>query len=159
APSNAAEEKAPSPQPVLPAGTVGRAEKPAGILLRENKESKGWDQLTAETPLRDQDQLLNLAKFRSPVDLGGSKVQLVDETVVAVPQHQPAQPGRISLGKGRVVLHGTNPPKPYVIQFGKKSLEITPAAGMAVGLERVSAREPGAKTASEANLLIYATEG
>src|SRR5262249_51621865 len=38
-PANA-EAKAVSTEPVLPAGTVGRAEKPTGILLRDNKETR-----------------------------------------------------------------------------------------------------------------------
>jgi hypothetical protein len=59
----------------------------------------------------------------------------------------------------RVVLHGTTPPRAFAIPFAKKTLEVTPAAGMVVGIERVSRREPGATVASDPILVFYAPEG
>lgn len=145
--------------PELPSGTVGKADKPAGILLRYNEEKREWDQLTAETPLKEKDRLLNLAQLRSTIHLGATKLDLVGETdVIALPAAS-SQVGRLELGRGRVVLNGANPATPFTIQLGKKTIEITPPSGAPVGVERVNHRSPGASVASDPTLLIYASEG
>lgn len=146
-------------KPELPSGTVGKAPKPAGILLRHNAEKREWDQLTAETPLKDKDRLLNLANLRSAVELGGANVDLVGETEVVVMSAPPSQAGRLDLVRGRVVLKGATPAAPFTIQLGKKAVEITPPSGTLVGVERVNQRRSGESVASDPSLLIYATEG
>jgi hypothetical protein len=146
-------------KPELPSGTVGKVQKPAGILLRHNPEKREWDQLTAETPLRERDRLLNLAQLRSTVELGATNVDLVGETDVVVLPAAPNQTGRLDLAHGRVVLKGATPAAPFAIQLGKKTVEVTPPPGTLVGVERVNRRSPGASVASDPSVLIYATEG
>ncbi|AGA27215.1 hypothetical protein [Singulisphaera acidiphila] len=146
-------------KPDLPAGTLGKAEKPSGILLRYDPERREWDQLTAETPLKDKDRLLNLAQLRSTLELGATKVDLVGETDLIVLPAAAQQAGRLELGQGRVVLTGTTPAAPFAIQLGKKTIEITPPSGALVGVERVNLRSPGALVASDPTLRIYANEG
>lgn len=159
APAEPAEaEKAASPRPDLPPGTLGVALKPSGVLLRYDSENRKWTQLTADTPLRDQDRLLSLDPFRSTLELGSARADLVGETEVWILPPQAKQAGRLNLVGGRVVLHGTTPPTPFVIQFAKKTVEITPPAGVDVGVERINKREPGATVASDPTLKILAPE-
>lgn len=146
-------------KPDLPSGTLGKAEKPAGILLRYDPERREWDQLSAETPLKDKDRLLNLAQLRSTLELGTTKVDLVGETDVNVLAAPAQQSGRLELGQGRVVLKGATPAAPFVIQLGKKSVEITPPPGALVGVERLNLRNPGVLVASDPTLRVYANEG
>lgn len=146
-------------KPELPSGTVGKAEVPEGLLLAYNAERREWDQLTAETPLKDQDRLLNLANLRSTIELGGAKVDLVGETEVIVLSAATNQAGHLQLTRGRVVLNGSTPPAPFAIQLGRKTVEITPPAGGQVGVERVNRRTPGATVASDPTLVVFATEG
>jgi hypothetical protein len=145
--------------PALPSGTVGKAQKPSGVLLRYNAEKRDWDQLTAETPLKEKDRLLNLANLRSTLELGATSVDLVGETEVVALPAAANQAGRLDLGHGRVVLKGATPAAPFAIQLGKKTVEITPPPGTLVGVERVNQRSPGVSVASDPTLLIYATEG
>lgn len=152
-------EKGAPARPDLPPGVVGLAEKPAGVLLRHNRETRQWDQITAETQLKDQDRLLSLAPFRSTLVLGTARVDLVGETEVWVLAALPSQAARINLVQGRVVLHGTTPATPYSLQFAKKTIEINPPPGIALGLERQNQREPGAAVASEPSLRCFAADG
>jgi hypothetical protein len=85
-------------------------------------------------------------------------VDLVGETEVWVLPAQPMQAGRINLVSGRLVVRGATPPAPFVIQFGKKTLEITPPPGVDVGVERQNLREGGATVASDPTLRIFAPE-
>jgi hypothetical protein len=146
-------------RPELPPGVVGLAEKPAGVLLRHNRETRQWEQLTAETQLKDQDRLLSLAPFRSTLVLGTARIDLVGETEIWVSAAPPTQAARINLVHGRVVLRGTTPAAPYSVQFAKKTIEITPPPGVALGLERQNQREPGAAVASEPTLRFFAADG
>ncbi|SIO59938.1 hypothetical protein SAMN05444166_6212 [Singulisphaera sp. GP187] len=146
-------------KPELPTGTLGKAEKPTGILLRYDPDRREWDQLTAETPLKDKNRLLNLAQLRSVLELGATKVDLVGETDLTVLPAAAKQAGRLELAQGRVVLLGAMPAAPFAIQLGKKTIEITPPPGALVGVERVNHRGSGALVASDPTLQIYANEG
>lgn len=143
----------------LPPGVVGKAEKPSGVLLRFDRDSRLWVQLTAETPLKDQDRILSLQPFRSTLSFGEAKVDLVGETEVWVLSPLPGQAARLHLAQGRIVLHGTPNAAPFSIQFAKKFVNIVPPSGSHVGLERQNRREPGAATASSPVLKISASEG
>ncbi len=147
------------PQSELPSGVVGVVEKPSGILLRYNPNQRQWEQLTTETPLKDQDRLLSLEPFRSTLVLGGARVDLVGETEVWVLAAQPMQAARLNLVQGRVVLHGTLPAAPFAIQLSGRRFEVTPPANVAVGLERVNRRETGSSTAASSDLVVFAPEG
>ncbi len=143
----------------LPPGFVGRAEKPAGVLLRYNSEKRDWDRLKAETQLKHQDRLLSLHPFRSTIILGKSKVELVGETEVWVLSPTPKEACRLNVVQGRVVLHGKDPATPFAIQFAKKTLEISPPEGVPVGVERLNRRDQGAAIASDPILKVFAPEG
>ena len=148
-----------SPKPDFPSGIVGVAEKPAGVLLRYNSDRRQWEQLTKETPLKDQDRLLNLDPFRSALVLGGARVELVGETEVLVKRALPTEAARFNLVQGRVDLHGTVPAAPFAIESSGQPTEITPPANVPVGLERVARREPGAATAASPDLVVFVPEG
>ncbi|MHC5542801.1 HEAT repeat domain-containing protein, partial [Singulisphaera rosea] len=143
----------------LPPGVVGKAEKPSGVLLRFDRDSRLWVQLNAETPLKDQDRILNLQPFRSTLSFGEAKVDLVGETEVWVLPPLPGQAARLHLAQGRIVLHGTPNASPFSIQFAKKFVNLVPPSGSHVGLERLNRREPGAPTASNPVLKVSASEG
>ena len=152
-------EKEGTRRAALPPGVIGLTEKPTGVLLRYNRDSRQWDQLTAETPLKDQDKVLSLHPFRSSIDLGTAKIELVGESEVWILTPLAGEAARLGLSQGRVVLHGTQPAAPFAVQFAKKTLEITPSANTAIGLERLNRREPGANLPSEPILRVYSSEG
>ncbi len=145
--------------PDLPPGMAGVAHKPEGILLRFDRDSREWEPVTADTPLRDQDRLLGLAPFRSSITLGKARVDLVNETELWVLSAPPTQAARVNLAQGRVVLRGISPAAPFAVQFAGKTVEITPPPGASVGLERINRREPGSAVAAAPVLRIYAAEG
>ena len=159
-PTPAAETKEPA-KTVLPLGSAGRAEKPAGILLRYNSESRQWDQLTAETPLRTQDRLLNLKPFRTTLELGAerARVDLVEETEVWALSSPPSEAAHLNLAQGRVVLHGLESKLPFAFQFGNRTVSVTPPPGLVAGVERLAIRQPGTAEPSPAILRFYAPEG
>lgn len=143
---------------VVKAGSAGLARKPNGVLLRFSPDRRDWERLTDATPLREQDRLLSLAPFRATVEIGTAEVDLVEETEVWVRATPPSQAARLSLAQGRVVLHGTAPGLPFEVQFGGKTVVLTPAPGVAVGVERLNRRAPGAPTASASLLRVHANE-
>ena len=143
----------------LPPGFVGRAEKPSGLLLRYNSEKRDWERLEAETPLKHQDRLLSLNPYRSTVELGSSKIELVGETEVWVLSATPNEAGRLSVIQGRVILHGPEARAPFNIQFAKKTVLITPPSQGIVGIERINRRESGSPVASDPFLKVFSPAG
>ena len=143
----------------VPAGSVGLAARPDGVLLRFNPEGRDWVRLTAATPLREQDRLLNLEPFRSTLGVGTADVDLSGQTEIWVRATLPAYAARLTLAQGRVVLHGTAPSLPFEIQFVGKTVKVTPPPGGLVGVERVNRRAPGSPKAAAPVLRIYAADG
>lgn len=143
----------------IPAGAVGLAKKPTGVLLRFNPERRDWDRLTEAAGLREQDRLLSLAPFRTTVELGSADVDLVGETEVWARSTPPTQAARLTLAQGRVVLHGTNPSLPFELQLGGKTVTVYPPAGGIVGVERLNRRAPGEPQAGPSVLRFFAAEG
>ena len=151
--------KAAAPASDVPAGAVGLAKKPSGVLLRHNAERRDWDRLTEATGLHEQDRLLGLEPFRSVVELGTALVDLVGETEVWARATPPTRAARFTLAQGRVVLHGTSPSLPFEVIFGGKTITITPPPGGTVGLQRLNRRSSGEPKALPPILRVFAAEG
>jgi hypothetical protein len=143
----------------LPPGTIGRTEKPEGVLLRYSPERREWEQLTDATALKPQDRLLELDPFRSSLVLGPARMDLVGETEVLFSVPPPNESARFQLAQGRLVLHGAASPLPFEVQFAGRNILITPPAGGAVGVERISRFEPGVPESSGSVLRIHSSEG
>jgi len=143
----------------LPAGSLGKADKTEGILLRFNPEDREWLQLTEETPLKGEDRLLNLAQLRSTLHLGTSKAVLVGETEVKVLPTAAGEAGRLEVIQGRLVLSDLPHDAPFVIEVGKQKVSLTLKSTASVGVERVNHREPGARIPAEPTLVVYSTDG
>ena len=148
----------PAPISEVPPGAVGLAKKPVGVLLRFNSKNE-WDRLTEATSLREQDRLLNLAPYRSTLELGSAEVEMVGETEIWVKANTPAQAARLSLVQGRVVLHGTAPSLPFLVTLGDKTITITPPPKGVVGIERLNRRAAGEPSAAGSVLRVHASEG
>lgn len=150
----------PTPAPAVetPAG-VWTAKKPAGILLRYNSERRDWERIAEPTPLRDQARLASLDPFRATLEVGPAAVDLVGESEVWPLATPGTLAAKLNLSRGRVVLRGLTNPLPYEIQVGNKSLTITPSAGSAVGVERISRRPAGEPNALSPTLRVYSTDG
>lgn len=144
--------------PQFPPGSVGLAEKPKGVLLRFNDQARDWERLTEATPLKEQDRLLSLVPFRSTLEIGSAKLDLVGETEVWVKATPRTEASRFSLARGRVVLHGTTPARAFEVQVGAITATILPPPGSSVGLERVIAHEFGAEAPKLPGFLVIATE-
>jgi hypothetical protein len=143
----------------LPLGAIGLAGRSDGVVLRFNTEKREWERLAAQAPLRALDRLLSLAPYRTTLELGAARVDLVGETEVAVRTAGADQAARLVLIQGRVVLHGVSSAAPFGIDFAGRSVSIAPPAGVAVGLERGNRRDPGAPVASDPVLKLFAPEG
>jgi hypothetical protein len=135
------------------------AKKPDGVLLLYNPARRDWVRITEATTLHEQDRVLNLAPFRSTLEVGQSSVDLVGETEVWVRSTPKTQAARLTLSRGRLVLHGTDSSLPFEVQLDGKTVTLSVPPGIPVGLERVSRREPGAPTAVAPALTVYASDG
>jgi len=155
-----AKDERPAAKPdAVPTGSAGLARKSDGVLLRYNPDQREWLRLTDATPLRDQDRLLGLDPFRSAVEVGTAEIDLVGETEVWVHATLPTQAARLSLVQGRVVLHATTPSLPFEIQYGGKTVALTPPPGSILGVERLARRAAGEPKAQAAALRVHATRG
>ena len=146
----------------VPAGSVGLAKKPSGILLKyspQKRDGERWERVTDATGLSDQDRLLSLAPFRTSLELGSGAVDLVGESEVWVSANAPTRAAKLSVTQGRVVLHGTAHALPYELQFGSKTILVTPPPGVAVGVERLNRRDPGETSALAPVLKFVAADG
>ena len=157
--AKASETAKAKPASDVPAGAVGLARKPAGLLLRFNSERRDWDRVTEATPLREQDRLLSLAPFRSVVEIGTADIDMVGETEIWARGTMPTHAARFSLAQGRIVLHATTPSLPFELQNNGKAVTITPPPGATFGLERINRRVMGEPTASGSALKIFTVEG
>lgn len=160
--------KGEKPASDIPAGAVGMAKKPTGLLLRYNPGKREWERLTDASGLMEQDRLMSLAPFRSRLEVGTAEVDLVGRSEpeqdagaseVWVRSTPPTLAARVILAQGRLVLHGTAPSLPFEIQFANKTLSVTPPPGGIVGIERINRRAMGEATASPAVLRVFAVEG
>jgi hypothetical protein len=147
------------PRSDLPPGVIGMTEKTEGVLLRYNTERRDWDQLVEPTALKSQDRMLGLDPFRSTLALGQARVDLVGEAEVLMGTAPPNEAARFQLAQGRLVLHGASSGMPFEVQFAGKNILITPPAGGAVGVERISRFEPGVPESSGSVLKIFGSEG
>ncbi len=146
----------------VPAGSVGVVRSSDVVLMRyvgANVDTGPWERLAAKTPLKDQDRLLNLAPFRTKLELGSAQVELVGETELWVRTGNPMLAARLALTQGRIVLHGTSPPSPFQVQFAGRELTLNVPSGGSVGLERLNRREPGSTEALPPVLRIFAADG
>ena len=155
--------KADATKPDVPAGVVGTAKAPSGVLLKyiakpEKRESE-WERVTTDTPLREQDRLLSLAPFRSTIELGTAKIDLVGETEVWVGTGVATQAAKLNVSQGRVVLHATPTALPFAIQFGDKLVTVNLPAGHVVGVEKLNRREQGEPIPLAPVLRFFASEG
>jgi hypothetical protein len=152
-------DKPAKPASEIPAGAVGLAKKPGGILLRYNPERREWQRLTEATPLREQDRLIGLDPFRSTVELGTADLELVGDTEVWARATPATHAARLTLAQGRIVLHGTTPSLPFEILFAGKTITVTPPPGGAVGIERVNRRLEGESNPRPSVLRLFAADG
>ncbi len=165
APTETEKAAAKDTEPVKPAdvapGTIGLAKKSAGVLLRFNPDPlrREWERLTGVTPLREQDRLLSLEPFRSTIEIGTADVDLVSGTEIWARATLPTHAARLTLAQGRVVLHGTSPTLPFEVQFGGKTVKITPPPGSTIAVERINRRAPGEPSAATSVLRVYAADG
>ena len=159
APPSTAETKAASATTSLPAGAVGKAEKPDGVLLRYNTATRCLGQIDGRDPPEGAGPTLESAPVsfddRAWQGEGGARGR--DRSLG--PHALPKQAAHLSLSQGRLVLHGTTPAAPFAVQFAKKTLEITPPSDTVVGLERFNRREAGSPVAADPYLKVFASEG
>jgi hypothetical protein len=152
-------EKSSAPGADIPAGSVGLAKKPTGVLLRYNADRRDWDRLTEATGLSEQDRVLSLDPFRATIEVGSADVDLVRETEVWVKSTPKTQAARLALAQGRVVLHGNPSGLPFEVQSGNVSVTVATPPNVAVGVERVNRRANGEATATAPSLRVYAADG
>jgi hypothetical protein len=156
---DAEKAKAAKPAADIPAGAVGLSKKPTGVLLRYLTADRKWERLNDAAGLRDEDRLLNLAPFRSTVELGAADVDLVGETEIWARATPGTRASRLSLAQGKIVLHGTSPSLPFEVYCDGKAVTITPPPGGLVGVERLNRRGWGEPKSEPAVLRIYAADG
>src|SRR6185312_9014322 len=170
-PTTVARANVPAPEPAkkeesvsladLPAGSVGTVAKTSGIVLRFNADPdvRGWQSISPKTVLKSQDRVLSLAPFRSTLDFSKSKVELVGETEIWIRSTLSNLAGRFNLIQGRVIIQGSDPPLPIEVQFAGRTVQITPPADVAVGLERLSRRASGSAKPQESALRVFVPSG
>lgn len=125
----------PAPTVAVPAGAVGVAEKPDGILLRYNEDRREWQRLVEETPLKVSDRVLCLDPFRARIDVGKLRLVLVGETEVKLlPQESESDPA-VELVQGRILIRDPGTSTLKVTFAGQTvAFEMTPEAEF--GIER-----------------------
>ena len=94
-----------TPPPVIPAGALGVAAAPEGILLRYNSDLREWERLTAPTPLTASTRLLCLAPSQAKIQVGKTQLVMVGESEIRIlPQSTEAVPA-LELTQGRLLVH------------------------------------------------------
>ncbi len=101
---DAAKAGAPHAKLVVPAGSLGLAAAPEGILLRYSPDSRSWERLTGPTPLAASSRLLCLFPTRTAVAIGKAEVLMLGECELRVlPQSTEAAPA-IELAQGWLLV-------------------------------------------------------
>ena len=145
-PSGASAETTSRRTPRRP-GSVGLIKKPEGVVLRFNALSREWERITGATPLREQDRLLNLEPFRTPIELGTAEVDLVSGTEVWARSTPPTMRRGWSWPRPRgAARHGPEPAVRGPVRG--QGVKVTPPPGGKVGVERVNRRAPGERRPS-----------
>jgi hypothetical protein len=129
------------------------------LRFNADPEVREWQRLAAKANLKSRDRVLGLAPFRTTIELGRAPVELVGETEVWPVSNLSNQGGRFNLVQGRTVVRGTNPPSSFEVELAGQTIQMTPPAGVVVGLERLNRREPGSPTARSSVLRIYVPTG
>ena len=147
-----------APTPPVPAGSVGLAAVPEGILLRYNSDQREWERLTAPTPLAASTRLLCLAPSRATIAIGKTQVVMVGESEIRIlPQSSDAAPA-LELIQGRLLFH---PDAPGSLKVGLSDRIITlnmPQNG-AVALERPARWVYGRLVSPVPPLVVYGISG
>jgi len=150
--------KGAGPLPVAPAGSVGLAAAPDGILLRYNPDQRMWERLKGSTPLAPSNRLLCLAPFRATVTLGKVQIVLVGESEIRIlPQSTGAAPA-LELMQGRLLLP-QQPPGSLRLGFSERTVTVEASENSSMALERSSRRDYGRIMTPTPALVIYCTKG
>jgi len=142
----------------VPAGSLGLVGEGESILLRYDEATRSWDRLLPEAKLSKGDRLVNVAPFRSTVNLGTVRLELVGETQVVIQPPDPEDAARVELDHGQAILVATEPGV-VGIGFGAKTVSLTLPLNTPVGVERLTRREPGEAEPAAPSLRILATRG
>jgi hypothetical protein len=129
----------------LPPEALGQTDAEALFLLRWNPDAAGWERIGANVPLLAGQRILNLNPYRTPIQVGPHRIDLVGETDLRL--GRPADDGapRVELLRGRLVLRESSVPTQGIdIALGDASpagggpgfLRLV-ASGNAIGLERL----------------------
>jgi hypothetical protein len=142
----------------VPAGSLGLVGESESILLRYNETTRSWDRLLPEAKLSKADRLVNVAPFRSILNLGTVHLELVGDTQIIVQPPGAGDASRFELDHGQAILTATEPCVARV-GFGTKVVSLTLPLNTPVGVERLTRREPGEAEPAAPSLRILATQG
>ncbi|MFI5460486.1 MAG: hypothetical protein ACHRXM_34145 [Isosphaerales bacterium] len=146
------------PLPAAPAGSVGLAAAPNGILLRYNPDQRMWERLKGPTPLAPSNRLLCLAPFRATVTLGKVQIVLVGESEIRIlPQSTGAAPA-LELMQGRLLLP-QQPAGSLRLGISERTVTVEASENSSMALERSSRRDYGRIMTPTPALVIYCTKG
>ena len=143
----------------LAPGTLGRLADSTGSPIRWNSETKAWTLLKPGAVFQKGDRVINLAPFRSTLQLGKARVELADSTEIIVDAPDPNESARLVLVHGRVRLWGTDPAAPVGVAMGDRSVDVTPAAGGTAAVERLGRRRRGQADPLPPRLVVFALDG
>jgi hypothetical protein len=145
----------------LPAGALAMITRSDGVVLRytSDLELGPWQQVAVKTPIKSQERVLSLAPFRSTLQFGKARIDLIGETEVLVKSALSNVAVRFNLVRGKVVLHGDDPTLPFEVQFGGRSILVTAPSATPVGLERVNRRTRGSARPDSSALRIFVPDG
>jgi hypothetical protein len=142
----------------VPAGSLGLVGEGESILLRYNEATRSWDRLLPEAKLSTADRLVNVAPFRSRLNLGTVHLELVGDTQIIVQSPGRGNVSRFELDHGQAILTTTEPGV-VGVGFGTKTVSLTLPLNTPVGVERLTHREPGEAEPATPSLRILATQG
>ena len=131
-----------------------------GMVLRSPLDAATWEPVEANSPLKPQSRIINLAPFRNLIKASAGEITLVDSTEVVFDPTERDEVARFDLRRGQAVVREVAAKSlPFNVRFGEQLLAVTPSPGQSIGLERVVAVDPASNEPAPPHLQIYIAEG
>lgn len=161
-------EPEPEPEPAetkpevavnAPADAVGTLVAADGVVLRWDTTDKGWTRMKAQDPIQRDQRLVTLAPFRTAIQIGPARLDLVGPADVRVLVPDADEAARFALLQGRVVLKPFASTKPVAVVVTGSTLLVTPTPAGPIGLTRINSRRAGGAVPEHGAIQVIASEG
>ncbi len=146
------------PPPSVPDDVAAIAEKPDGILLRYDDDTREWERIAKQAKLRTSDLVLGLEPFRSSIDIGKVRLNLIHETEVRILSKPSAPVPAFELVRGRVAIRQPGADR-LKVGYAGRSITLELAPDCVVGLERYSRHQRGEPITRPASLGVICQQG